>query len=280
MLTPQAAFTDVSPQDADGLAIVAQRLFAELAWLDRTFAAMIAAARADPRADIALKVNRDAHRSAAILYRTPGVTITLSRTAAAGVQAGAEAPTIICSGKLAVTRYLRSGGATLTRWRAAPLPVPLTAGAIGPACRIGDRALRDGDIVRHDGRAGAQVLVGATRAVVALTATIDAGADPVAREYDRATCRFLRMATNDEGAARAQLLLSLLRAAGRPDRDAFDAATRDDAFFLRWSALREWLATDWRGAWPRLREMAAEDPHPEVRAAAAATIDRLTLKAA
>ena len=29
-----------------------------------------------------------------------------------------------------------------------------------------------------------------------------------------------------------------------------------------------------------MREMAAADPHPEVRAAAAATIDRLTLKAA
>ena len=140
--------------------------------------------------------------------------------------------------------------------------------------------LADGDIVQHDGRTGAEIIVSAQQDVVMLSASIGVGADPVAREYDRATGRFLRMATNDEGAARAQLLLSLLRACGRTDAEAFDGATRDGAFFLRWSAMREWLASDWRGAWPRLEQMAKADPHPEVRAAAAATIDRLTLKAA
>ncbi len=54
--------------------------------------------------------------------------------------------------------------------------------------------------------------------------------------------------------------------------DRFEAATRDPAHFLRWGAMREWLALDVAAATPRLEEMAAGDPHPEVRAAARATL--------
>lgn len=275
-----AAFADVPPDDADALLAAATHLLDDIAWLDQLLAPLIAAVAADHHCDIALKVNRDAHRCGAILYRQPGVTLTLSQVSAAGVRAAAAAPSVICSGKLSVTRYIRAGGATLLRWAAPPPPEPLLAAAIGDCRRLPDRTLHDGAVVRHDGRAEAQLLRDADRDLVMLTVTIDAGADPVAREYDRRSGRCVRMATNDEGAARSQLLLSLLRASGRPVAAAFSAATRDGAFFLRWSAMREWLACDWRAAWPRLSEMAAADPHPEVRATAAATLDALQRRAA
>lgn len=276
----EAAFAGVAQHDGAALVRAATGLFAAVDWLGLVLDPLIAAVRADPWCDLPLKVNREAHRCGAILYARNGVTITLSHMSAAGVRTAADAPTVICSGKLAVTRYVHAGGAVLQRWQVPPLLEPLTTVAIRPCRRLGDRALMDGDVVHHDGRHRAQILTAATAGVVMLSAAIDADADPVAREYERGTGRFVRKATNDEGAARAQLLLALLRAGERPDAHVFDAATRDGAFFLRWSAMREWLACDWRAAWPRLREMATSDPHPEIRDAAAATIDRLTLKAA
>jgi HEAT repeat protein len=40
-------------------------------------------------------------------------------------------------------------------------------------------------------------------------------------------------------------------------------------FYVRWHAMREFLALDAEAALPSLRAMARSDPHPEVRAAAA-----------
>ena len=213
-------FAGVAPDDGEGLAAAATALLADVAWLDALLGPLIAALRADPGYDVPLKVNRDATPMrgdpvpATRRDDQPGADIRRR-----GAVRAARHRRVICSGKLAVTRYLRAGGATLARWAVPRLPEPLMAAAIGPCRRLDDLALADGDIVRHDGRTGAGLLIAATDDVLTLTAALEAEADPVAREYDRATGRFLRMATNDEGAARAQLLLSLLRASGRADAD-------------------------------------------------------------
>ena len=72
-----------------------------------------------------------------------------------------------------------------------------------------------------------------------------------------------------------KLLLAYLRAARRADAaPAFETATRAPAYFLRWAAMREWLALDARAALPRLRAL-AHDTNAEVRAAARATLPQV-----
>ena len=67
--------------------------------------------------------------------------------------------------------------------------------------------------------------------------------------------------------------LAVLRACGRSDAaPLFTAALDDDDFAMRWQVMRELLALDPEAALPHLGAMAAGDPHPEVRKAAAATM--------
>ena len=140
--------------------------------------------------------------------------------------------------------------------------------------------LADGEVVVLDGRTEATLLDPVPGDVVTVSFAAHGGG--LTREYDRATGRLVRAASNDEAASRTRMLLTLLRVSARADAgNAFDAATRADAFHLRWAAMREWLALDAHAALPRLRALADGDPHPQVRATARVTLaqveDRLCL---
>lgn len=259
----------------------AEALFQNTDWLDRLLAPLVDALAADPWFEPPIRTSRDRLRCGAILFQSPAVTITMSVLSATRLRMLPAPATAVFSGRLGVTKYLRGAGATLQRWRVPPLPEPCLAGAMGRAVPLSPLALTDGMIVRNDGRTSAHAVTAARCDVVTLAATIHVGGDSVAREYDAQSGSFMRMATNDEGAARAQLLLSLLRASDAAGSAAvFDIATRDRAFFLRWSAMREWLAHDCQAAWHRLNEMAIADPHPDIREAALATIAQLSRQAA
>lgn len=278
-LTPATAFAAAGP-GADALAATAVAMFARTEWLDALFDPLIAELATDPWFAPPLRVSRDALRAGAILFEDARVAIALSRVAADRLAALPPPASAIFSGRMTVTRYLRAGGARLRRWSAPPVPAILQSHRMGQARPLPDLDLIDGLTLQVDGRHEATALTGATGDVVMLTATVRVDADPVTREYDANTGEFLRMATNDEGAARAQVLLSLLRAGRAADAEGcFDRATRDAAFFLRWSAMREWLVHDPGAACGRLHEMTC-DPHPDVRAAAAATLAALIRKAA
>jgi len=155
----------------------------------------------------------------------------------------------------------RAGGATLRRWRSDPFT------ALPPV------ELRDGDVVRNDGRLQAQLVERPRTDIVQLVATIRAGAASLMREHAVADGAPLRTASADEGASRTEMLLAFLRHARRADAGPrFAEASRDAAFHTRWAAMREWLALDARAALPRLAEMAGDDPDAEVRAAALRTL--------
>ena len=69
------------------------------------------------------------------------------------------------------------------------------------------------------------------------------------------------------------MALTLLRHLGRADAaPLFDAETRSSDFAARWHAMRELIALSPAAARAPLTRMAAHDPHPEVRAAAQATL--------
>lgn len=260
--------------NADAVQEQARVLLSDSDWIADLIAPLVDALRADPWFDPALRMTRDALRTAVVLADLPSVTLTASVTSAAAL-AGIDPPsTVVLSGRRALTRYVRGGEAQVRRWR--------LADADPRRCvEIARLTLHDGDLIELDGRREGRLIVAAASDVVAITATAKPGADPLIHEFAIADGTPVRSATADDRASRAELLLALLRASGRSDAvDSFDAMTRDAAFHLRWAAMREWLMLDARAARPRLAEMAAKDPDPGVRAAAAQTLNRLDARIA
>lgn len=259
----------------------ARDLLGDTAWVDALIAPLAEALREQPYRDPPFRVSRDPVRLGAILFENRIVSIT---AAIVGAHAQAALPpprTIVVPGRMAVVRYVRCGGARLRLWEAEPAASDFSASAARPCVAIGERRLTDGAVLTLDGRTLGTLVEAGVDDIVTLTATIHAGEAPFMREYAIDTGALVRVAALDGRASRTQMLLAWLRVSGRADAGArFDAATRDDAFFVRWSALREWLALDARAALPRLREMAANDVNREVREAAGATLAMLTVRAA
>ncbi|GEM_PF-681347 len=232
----------------------------------------------DPLFEPPFRTSRDAMRVGAVLFEGPAVTLSACVASAAAMRQAPPAASCTFTGRRAVTRYLRAGGATLRRWRTEPIGSDFRADT-APLCREeAPRRLMDGSMLPIDGRTEAQLLAGATSDVVTLVATARAAA-PLMREHAIADGRLLRIASGDERASRTEMLLAFLRLSGRADAGArFEQASREPAFHLRWAAMREWLALDARAALPRLEAMAATDPHADVRAAARQTLGTVRRK--
>lgn len=259
------ALVGLETADAEQVARRATLLLEDSAWVRALLAPMMRALDGDRWFEPPWRVQRDGPRLGAVIYEHPALTIT--GTLLTHIPGAAPTARLVVPGRLSVVRYQRGSGRVLL-WRTEAAGPDFAAASAPPIVPIGAVALRDGLVRRIDGRTHAQAIEGAERDLVMLTATIHAGAAPFAREYDRASGKLLRVATLDHAAARAQLLLGFLRAAGRTEAaPAFAAATEAPAYFLRWAAMREWLALDARAALPRLRAM-TEDANAEVRQAA------------
>jgi len=260
--------------DADAVLEQARALLADSGWIAGLIAPLVDALRADPWFDPALRITRDAMRTAVVLADLPAMSLTASVTSAAALARLDPPETVVLSGRRALTLYVRGGQAQVRQWRLADTEPRRCV-------EIERHVFSDGDLIEQDGRREGRLIVAATGDVVAVTATAKSGADPLLHEFAIADGRLIRSATADDRSSRAELLLGLLRASGRNDAaDSFDAMTRDPAFHLRWAAMREWLMLDARAARPRLAEMAATDPDPGVQAAAAQTLDRLDARLA
>ena len=232
-------------------------------------APLVSALRDDPWFEPPFRVARDGLKIGAILFETAAVSIVAAVLSADALAALPPTRAVIVPGRLTLTRYVRAGGARLRFWDAEPMRSDFSATTALPCVAAPDRALTDGDVVRIDGRTRGHLLADARSDVVTLSTTIRAATTPYAREYAIDGGALVRIATNDDRAARTQMLLAYLRLAGRQGAtNCFAAATRDPAFFLRWAAMREWLAVDAGAALSRLREMAATDLNTEVRGAA------------
>lgn len=269
-----AALARAATEDAEAIAACIGNLLADDALIEALFAPLVAALRDDPWFEPPFKTSRDPRRIGAVLYEVPQLTLTATVLDRAATHLP---PTLaVASGRLAVTRYWRAGGAVLHRWRAGPIAADFTLAMAPPLEPLAPLPLEDGMVVTLDGRTAAHLIRDARCDVVTLTAMIRPGAAPFAREYRLPDGVVSRIGMIDDQAARQDLLLALLRAAGRADAAAcFDMHSRDASFFRRWSAMREWLALDVASARPRLRDMAASDPHPDIRAAATTMLARV-----
>jgi hypothetical protein len=266
-----AAFAGCAPLAIEPVADAATALLSDATWIAPMLAPLIVALAADPWFAPPLRITRDRLRTTVQLLDLPAGTLGATIFDGGALAAGAPDATLVASGRLVVARYHAAGGARMLRWEAGGVGADFRAATAPPLRPLAPVALRDGDVLRIDGRTRAHLVEGGGADVVALTFTTRAAG--LTREYDRATGRILRAATSDDAVSRTRLLLALLRVDGRRDAGAcFAAATRAPAFHLRWAAVREWLALDAPAALPRLRELAADDPHPEVRAVAQATL--------
>ena len=105
-------------------------------------------------------------------------------------------------------------------------------------------------------------------------ALVRSGGAPLATEYDSKTLTCISASSTDEAASRVQMMISLLRTMERDDAvPLVIEALNSPHFYTRWHIMRELLAMDAEAAHPQLVRMAANDPHPEVRATAARTLE-------
>lgn len=267
--TAATAFADCtdSPERA---AEQAEQLLDDPDWAATLIAPLIEMLAADPLFEPPLKAHRDALRTGAILFDCPAASIAASITSASAMARLPPPRTIVFTGRMAVTRTIRAGGARLRRWRSDTMGPQFAAADAAPCTPLKPVQLWDGLVHRTDGRARAQLICDAESDVVTLVATIRTGAAPLMREYDIDSGALLRIADADDRPSRTEMLLRFLRVAGNADAGrCFEDATHAPGFHLRWAAMREWLALDAAAAAARLAEMAHEDPNAEVRAAAA-----------
>ncbi|MBA15199.1 MAG: hypothetical protein CMN73_02460 [Sphingomonas sp.] len=271
-----AALTAASSQGHDAVADAAGTLLSDYQWVDSLLGPLIAGLAGDPFFDPPFRVSRDRLRISAILFDSPVATLTGTVVDAAALAALPPTRTVVVPGRIGVTRYIRSGGVHIRRWRADPLTGQFSASNAARALIQPELAPCDGAVVRIDGRVEGQLLAGAQSDVVTLGFTVRTDADPLMREYRIADGHLSTIASSDDGASRTEMLLSFLTQANRSDAGpCFEAASRDAAFHTRWSAMHAWLCVDAHAALPRLNEMARDDPHPDVRQAALQTVARI-----
>lgn len=182
---------------------------------------------------------------------------------------GAVGKSIRFSGRCMVGAVVR-GSATIRRF-AGDAPRPDWRAAAAPPCRIGDTERWDtGALFAIDGRSEAYTFLETDADFVFVQCEIACEAAPLSIEYDAATCRLLGASTTDAQASRAMMMLSCLATLGAAEAGtAFDRGLASPHFHVRWHAMREYLAVQPGAAWDAMARMAADDPHPDIRSAAA-----------
>jgi len=170
-------------------------------------------------------------------------------------------------------RYLKVGDATVSFYEAPRIGPHFSAATAGQCRLTGRRRIADGEELLVDGSYQSFIIDHASSDIVYLQAMVRAGAAPLTAEYDSETRGFIGATSTDEASSRVQMMATLLREMDRQDAvPVLRDSLHSPHFYTRWHVMRELLALDAEAALPDLRRMAAHDPHPEVRAAAAQTL--------
>ena len=184
------------------------------------------------------------------------------------------ATSLIFNGHTTLFRYVKAGNATISFWEAPPITSDFVASQAGKCRLTGRRTIKDGEEILTDGRYQTFVIEHVTGDMVFYQATARQDAAPLSVEYDSKTLSFIGASSTDEATSRVQMMVSMLRTMERDDAfPLIEDALASPHFYTRWHIMRELLAMDADAALPALRRMAANDPHPEVRAAAQQTLE-------
>ncbi len=267
------------PRAADVVATI-QNLFADDAWVDVLVASLAAPMRRDPYFLPPFPALKSEIHNGLLVYEDMHVQVAAGvsqATQLAGKKIGKRGGSINFNGQVTILKLVRAGGATLSFWEAPPITGEFSAANPGTCRRVGARKVADGEVLVIDGRSQSYVIEHAAANILLLQAAIKTGQAPLSVEYDATTGAYLGCSAADDTDSRIQMMATLLRKLGGGEA-AFAAIVPfldHPRFFVRWHAMRELLGIDARAAQPRLAAMAARDPHPEVRTAAQATLDRL-----
>ncbi|MGQ3139661.1 MAG: HEAT repeat domain-containing protein, partial [Sphingopyxis solisilvae] len=190
------------------------------------------------------------------------------------------APPIFVPGRAAL-HILASGGARLRLHRvaltAAEEAGAFTARAAAPCHSDPPRPLHTGETLDLDTARESFTLIPGVHDVLLLELTVQPPSPLPIRSYDPATGRLLHVSASSRDSSFRAMALTLLRHLGRPDAaPLFVDETQSPDFAARWHAMRELVGLDRTAARTPLAAMAADDPHPEVSAAAQATLALLS----
>lgn len=271
--------------DAAALLECARRALDDEDGLAEMFSCLIDAAAADPFFSPALRNASTALHSGILLFDAPALSLfvsVLSVDSLAAKRLGRDgARSIVFPGDQSLYKFVRSGGATFSFWEAPQIEAGFTAAGSGRCRLVERRRIADGELLEMDGRRRSFVIDHATSDLVYLHAATSAGRAPLTVEYDSDTFDFVGASSTDEVSSRTQMMLSLLRTMERADAvPVMVDMLGSPHFYARWQAMRELLALDAQAALPHLEAMARADPHPEVRAVAAATLSTCFSEAA
>jgi hypothetical protein len=264
-------------REAAAVLACAAKAMADEEGLAEIFSCLIRASAADPYFRPALRSLTSEIHTGILLFDAPELTLFVAALPADGLAAKRRARTgaasIMFPGHRSLYRFIRSGGATLSFWKAPAIEAGFTAAASGRCSLVETRRIADGELLEVDGRTESFVIEHATSDLVYLHAITSAGRAPLTVEYDSETHEYVGASSTDEIGSRTQMMLSLLRTMERGGAvPVMIGMLADSHFHARWQAMRELLALDAEAALPHLAAMAKHDPHPEVRGAAAATL--------
>jgi hypothetical protein len=265
-------------QGAAPAAAVARLLLwlTDTSWLQARLDAALALLAADPfaRPPLRLVGGGDGGPGGLVLAERGAVRVTLL-VRPAGSCVASPATAVFVPGHAAI-RVLASGGASLIMHEVAVSEAEeaggFTASAAAPCHSHPPRALRTGEILHLDTARESYSLADARRDILLLELAVQPPSPLPIRAYDVASGRLIHISASRRDSSFRAMALTLLRHLDRTDAaPLFAAETKAGDFAARWHATRELVALDPTAARPHLAAMAVSDPHPEVRAAAAAT---------
>ena len=272
------AMAAIPDRTAEAVGDAMRALFADDGWVDQLIGTLAEAMRRDPYLDPPFRHLNSALHGGLVVYEDDLVSVAAGVCGVTQLAARKCAPqkggSISFSGQLGIIKFVKAGGARLSFWEAPRIAQEFRSAHAGRCVRVAERSIADGEILTVDGRHQSYIIEHAARNMVVLQAVVKVDNAPVSVEYDAASGDYVACSAADDSASRIQMISTLLR---KLDCEAAVATMitflDHPSFFVRWHVMRDLLGIDAEAALPRLRRMAARDPHPEVRQAARATLD-------
>jgi len=272
-------FAPLEGASAETVAGAARDLFADDIWVSELIATLAAEMRRNPFFEPPFRALNTELHTGLLVYENDAVAIAagVSRAAPLATRkcAARAATSVNFTGQVNVLKFVKAGRATLSLWEAPPITPDFAAASASQCRRTATRRIADGEIVTIDGRSQAYVIEHVAANILLLQAVVKAGQAPLSVEYDSASFGYVGCSAVDDSDSRVQMITTLVRKLGRNDAVPVLVAFLDHpSFFVRWHVMRELLGLDVRAALPHLHRMAADDPHPDARAAAGAALGR------
>lgn len=274
------AMAGLPEQSAEAVAEAVRALFADDCWIEAAIDGLARELEADPFFDPPFRhLNSDIH-SGLIIFEDERMSVAAGvadvARLAAKKSAKRGATSVGFTGRVAVLKFVKAGGARISLWEAPTITAGFTAAEAGRCRKVEERDLKDGEVVTVDGRRKSYVIEKARSNLLILQAEIALDHAPLSVEYDSASLAYVGCSAAGDSASRIQMITTLLRKLGCAGAFAPVADFLDHPdFFVRWHVMKELLGIDAEAALPHLKRMAASDPHPEPRRAARAILDRI-----